>query len=203
MMGAVNVLQLILLVWTFTAVCEADDDPFSITCENVTGGVGEKLNLTCTVSYSKKNECSMKMYKFINTAAEVFDPKICKVLFETDLFTQENKISCPYTANKAMTTKFQLFLQTDCGAKRSEFSVKTTAVATKVAAQLDGGPSKETSVQTDSSSKRVHLAVIPVIIGLIVIMGIILKLKKKPNFPSGFQMGLFINNNSEHSDETG
>ncbi|KAK9965927.1 hypothetical protein ABG768_004989 [Culter alburnus] len=48
-MNTVNAV-LFILVWTFTAVCQADDDVCSISCEEVTGAVGKEVTLTCSVS---------------------------------------------------------------------------------------------------------------------------------------------------------
>nr|XP_055032776.1 uncharacterized protein LOC129421344 isoform X3 [Misgurnus anguillicaudatus]XP_055032777.1 uncharacterized protein LOC129421344 isoform X3 [Misgurnus anguillicaudatus] len=126
MMGAVNVVLLVLLVWTFTAVCEADDDDIIINCEDVAGTVGHEINLTCTVSYPNQN-CYMTMYKFTDTAAD----DICKEQFSKDLLKQERSFSCPYTADKAMKTKFKFHLQSTCGAKTKEFSVSTPDIIIK------------------------------------------------------------------------
>ncbi|XP_065116757.1 uncharacterized protein [Paramisgurnus dabryanus] len=123
MMGAVNVVLLVLLVWTFTAVCE-DDDDIIISCEVVTAPVGDEINLACNVSYLKQN-CYTTMYKFTDTAAA---GDICKEQFSKDLLKQERRFSCPYTADKAMTTRFQFYLQSTCGGEYTYFSVNTTDI---------------------------------------------------------------------------
>ncbi|XDV44066.1 hypothetical protein PO909_012418, partial [Leuciscus waleckii] len=61
-MNAVNAVQLFTLVWTFTAVCQADDY-ISVSCENVTGTVGEEVTLTCSISLNNSG-CCFKSYKF-------------------------------------------------------------------------------------------------------------------------------------------
>ncbi|XP_065116756.1 uncharacterized protein [Paramisgurnus dabryanus] len=94
-----------------------------IKCEDVTAYVGDEKNLACTVSSLNQN-CYMIMYKFTDTAAA---GDICKEQFSKDLSNQENRFSCPYTANKAMT-KFKFYLQTSCGAKTTEFSLSTTDI---------------------------------------------------------------------------
>ncbi|XP_073723301.1 uncharacterized protein [Misgurnus anguillicaudatus] len=119
MMGAVDVVLLVLLVWTFTAVCENKTEITS-NCTDVTAHVGKQINLTCTVSNLKKS-CCMKMYKFIDD-----DPTICRKEFSSDSCKQESTVSCPYTANKTMTTKVKFFVQTTCGQKTTYFSVSTT-----------------------------------------------------------------------------
>ncbi|XP_073723300.1 uncharacterized protein [Misgurnus anguillicaudatus] len=123
MMGAVNVVLLVLLVWTSTAVSEADDD-IPITCKNVTAHVGDEITLTCTVSYPIKRCCAV-WYKFMTTAADD-DPIIYREHFIKDPCIQKSTFSCPYTAKKAMTTNFIFFLQTTCGRKTTYFSVKIT-----------------------------------------------------------------------------
>ncbi|XP_065116755.1 uncharacterized protein [Paramisgurnus dabryanus] len=123
MMGVVNVVLLVLLVWTFTSVCEEDDNEITINCEDVTARVEDKINLTCTVSYLRKG-CSMKSYKFINPEADDV-PTICREEFRSDHLS---RVSCPYTANKAMTTKFKFFLQTTCGPLSTYFSVNITEI---------------------------------------------------------------------------
>nr|XP_055032781.1 uncharacterized protein LOC129421345 isoform X2 [Misgurnus anguillicaudatus] len=135
MMGAVNVVLLVLLVWTFTAVCEADYDITS-KCEDVTAHVGNKINLTCTVSYLNK-KCCVKSYKFDETAA--YDEEICKEEPISDPCKQESRFSCPYTADKAMTTKFKFFLQTTCGTEETYFNVSTTGAVKEDTVGLAGG----------------------------------------------------------------
>lgn len=92
-------------------------------CENVTAQIGEKINLTCKVYQSK--ECCMKMYKFINTAADD-DSTICKEEFTNKTCIKMSSFSCPYTADKAMTTKFKFFMQTKCAQKNTAFTVNIT-----------------------------------------------------------------------------
>nr|XP_055032284.1 uncharacterized protein LOC129421033 isoform X2 [Misgurnus anguillicaudatus] len=175
-MGVVNVI-LVLLVCSYTAVCQ---DIISY-CEDVTAHVGDKITLTCTVTYRKKR-CCMKLYKFINTAAS--NEEICKKEFG-DSCKQENRFSCPYTANKAMTTKFKFFVQTTCGQKTTYFNVSTTVAVKVDTDDIGGGLNKlEDNIADDPSAQteqdKSALAVIIAVISsfIIIIMAFILKMKK-------------------------
>ncbi|XP_073723297.1 uncharacterized protein [Misgurnus anguillicaudatus] len=174
MMGGVNVV-LVLLVWTFTAVSEANID-IKIKCENVTAHVGDKITINCTVTYPN-HTCSTVMYKFINmtAAAEQIFRKECR----NDLKCRKlRRFSCPYTENKAMTTKLQFFLQANCGAETKEFSVSTTGASDRLTGEGFGESAKETFGLT--------AAIISVMCLIIIIMGLIYK--KKLNFiNTGFQ----------------
>ncbi|XP_073671094.1 uncharacterized protein [Paramisgurnus dabryanus] len=178
-MGVVNVI-LVLLVCSYTAVCQ----DITINCTDVTAHVRDEIILTCTVSYLNKG-CCTKIYKFINTAASNED--ICKKEF-SDSCKQESRFSCPYTADKAMTSKFKFFLQSTCGRKTSEFSVSTT-VAVKVDTDVTGGGlnklednlADEPSAQTEQDKSA--LAVIIAVISSFIIIIMAFFLKKKKNRP--------------------
>ncbi|KAI7797047.1 hypothetical protein IRJ41_011792 [Triplophysa rosa] len=116
-MGDLNIILLVLLVWTFTAVCKAYDSLFK--CEDVTGHVGVELNLTCRVSYKHNTNCMM-MYKFMNKDK---DTRICRENFKSVPCEQLTSISCPYTANEVMITTFKVIIQTKDGTKSAEFTV--------------------------------------------------------------------------------
>ncbi|XP_065116688.1 uncharacterized protein [Paramisgurnus dabryanus] len=175
MMGGVNVVLLVLLVWTFTAVC-GDKTEITSNCEDGTAHNSE-INLNCTVTYPNKN-CCMTMYKFINTAA-ADDPTICREEFSSDSCKQERRVSCPYTANKAMTTKVKFFLQTKCGKTETYFSVSRTGAVEDVTA-ANTATDKPGGTNT-LRYKEVLAVIIPVIICLIVIIMWFI-LKKKLNF---------------------
>nr|XP_055032775.1 uncharacterized protein LOC129421344 isoform X2 [Misgurnus anguillicaudatus] len=97
-----------------------------INCEDVAASVGDEINLACTVSYPNQN-CYMTMYKFTDTAAG----EICKEQFSKDLRKQERSFSCLYTADKAMKTTFQFYLQSNCGTKTIYFNVSTPDIIIK------------------------------------------------------------------------
>ncbi|KAI7790315.1 hypothetical protein IRJ41_007190 [Triplophysa rosa] len=159
-MGAVGVLVL-LLVCVFTAA------EVSITCEDVTGHVGDKLTLTCRLSY-EDNTCCMKMYK------EDFKSVTCEQL---------TSISCPYTANEAMTSTVKVFIQTKDDPNSAEFTVN---IEEAVKEDDTGGPNRkghptnETPVQTDDKSALVIILSVISCLIIIIIMGFILK--RKCNF---------------------
>ncbi|XP_065116703.1 uncharacterized protein [Paramisgurnus dabryanus] len=184
MMGGVNVILLVLLVWTFTAVSEANID-ITIKCENVTAHVGDEITFTCTVSYPSYT-CCTEMYKFMNITADK-GQTICKEEFRNDSCIQLSRFSSPYTADKPMTTKLQFFLQANCGHETTYFTMHIAeAVKDDTAGDLNrftgegfGESTKETSSQT--------AVIISVMCLIIIIMGLIYK--KKLNFINtcGFQ----------------
>ncbi|XP_048027362.1 uncharacterized protein LOC125261577 [Megalobrama amblycephala] len=123
-MNAVNSVQLFIVVWTFTAVCRADDDVCSISCEDVTGTVGKQVAFTCSVP-QKCTECCIIMYKF-QYPEKYNNSAICKQEFHLDPCEQRNSFTCRYTPTTAMTGQFRLFFQTTCDMKRTEFTVDIT-----------------------------------------------------------------------------
>ncbi|XP_016371794.1 uncharacterized protein LOC107711325 isoform X2 [Sinocyclocheilus rhinocerous] len=182
-MNAVNAVQLFILVWTFTAVCQADKN-FSVSCDDVTGFVGKKVNLTCRVSQQCAEYC-FKMYKF-QYPKSFNDSTICKQEPPVNSCDQSNSFTCSYTPSTAMTEKFSFFAQANCGMETTEFTVD---IADSSLIKAEDPESK------DSASK--DTAIIAAvgcfsIVLIIVIMTVICK--TKPNFtkPCGFQKRMFF-----------
>ncbi|XP_051771678.1 uncharacterized protein LOC127524255 [Ctenopharyngodon idella] len=194
-MNAINSVQLFLLVWTFTAVCRADDGVCSVSCKNVTGTVGEEVTLICSVP-QKCSECCIIMYKFQYPEKYKDHKEICKQEFPLDPCDQRNSFTCRYTPTKAMTEKFRFFVQTTCGIKRTELTVNITE------------PIKpETVTETPEhlksnteASPRSNGDVVPAVTGCFIILILILILtmtiiyKTKSNYikPCGFQKSMFL-----------
>ncbi|CAM4712120.1 unnamed protein product [Leuciscus chuanchicus] len=82
-----------------------DPDDISVSCENVTGTVSEEVTLTCSVSL--KN--SLKKEEFPQDSCE-----------------QRNNFTCSFSPTTVMTGEFRFFVQTNCGNKRTEFTVDIT-----------------------------------------------------------------------------
>ncbi|KTG04205.1 hypothetical protein cypCar_00046542, partial [Cyprinus carpio] len=121
-MNAVNALQLFILVWTFTAVCQ-DYDDIIVSCDDVTGSVGREVNLTCSVSL-QNIECCIVRYLF--KYPEIFiDSTICQDV-PVNSCEQRNSFTCRYTPTTAMKEQFSFFVQTKCVVKRTEFTVDTS-----------------------------------------------------------------------------
>ncbi|XP_051958394.1 uncharacterized protein LOC127626552 isoform X7 [Xyrauchen texanus] len=116
-MGSERFVLLLILVGTLQIVCgDKDiDKDIEISCEDVTGKVGETLNLTCNIS-CKCSECCITFYKFNNPAAE-----ICRKVIPSNPCERWTSITCSYTLK--VTTNVTLFLQTNCGHKSAEFTV--------------------------------------------------------------------------------
>ncbi|XP_051769735.1 uncharacterized protein LOC127523260 [Ctenopharyngodon idella] len=125
-MSAGNAVQLIILVWTFTAVCQDDDGLCSISCKNVTGTVCEEVTFICSVSL-KHSECCIARYKF-KYPEKYKDSTVCKQDLPEGSCEQRNNFTCRYTPTTAMTEKFRFFVQTTCGIKRTEFTVNITGL---------------------------------------------------------------------------
>ncbi|XP_048036088.1 uncharacterized protein LOC125261576 isoform X2 [Megalobrama amblycephala] len=119
-MGADNVL-LFILVWTFTAVCQADDDVCSVSCEDVTGDVGKEANLTCNVS-QKCSECCIRKYRF--QYPEKYDSTICREDLPEGSCEQRNSFTCRYTPTTEMMRQFRFLVKTiKCGPIKTESTV--------------------------------------------------------------------------------
>ncbi|XP_042624059.1 uncharacterized protein LOC109047412 isoform X2 [Cyprinus carpio] len=172
-MDAVNAVQLFILVWTFTAVCQADDD-IIVSCENVTGFVGKEVTLNCSVSLKcDKHKRCITMYKFqypdINN-----DSAICREDFPVHPCEQRNSFTCSYTPTTAMTEQFRFFVQTACGKDLSKFTVKTS-----VSSESSGSSPPETAGL--GSKGTVFTVVVSGFIIILIIMTVII-CKTKPNF---------------------
>ncbi|KAF4106303.1 hypothetical protein G5714_012293 [Onychostoma macrolepis] len=117
-MNAVNAVQLFVLVWTFSAVCQADKD-ISVSCDDATGSVGNKVMFNCSVSLLI-DKCCIKSNTFIYN-----DSKFCRKVLPHDSCEHSKSFTCSYTPNKTMTEKFSFFVQASCGCKITEFTVVT------------------------------------------------------------------------------
>ncbi len=100
----------------------------SVICD-VTGSVGKEVNLTCSVSL-QNTDCCIRKYMF--QYPEIYnDSVICKKELPRDSCAQRNSFTCSYTPTTAITQQFRFFLQTACGAKRTEFIVDVTGILFK------------------------------------------------------------------------
>ncbi|KAF4106300.1 hypothetical protein G5714_012290 [Onychostoma macrolepis] len=117
-----NAVQLFILLCTFTAVCQADDDDdFSVSCGDVTGSVGKEVTFTCSVS-QQITACCFTKYKF--QYPEIYnDSAICEQELPVNLCDESNSFTCRYTPTTAMTEQFRFFVQAKCGIGTSEFTV--------------------------------------------------------------------------------
>ncbi|XDV44078.1 hypothetical protein PO909_012424 [Leuciscus waleckii] len=186
-MNAVNAVQLFIMVWTFTAVCQADDD-ISVSCENVTGTVGEKVTLTCSVSL-KKSGCCITMYKFQNSK------EICREESPQDSCEQRNSFTCSFSSTTVMTGEFRFFVQTNKGQRSAKFTVDITEPSkpepvTEAPESTSIVAEKQRREGDDTRSKSAVITAVTgcfIIIIIIIIMTIIYK--KKPNYSQscGFQ----------------
>ncbi|KAA0724898.1 hypothetical protein E1301_Tti014820 [Triplophysa tibetana] len=181
-MGDVNVCLMLLLLWTLTAVCKDDD----ITCEDVTGHLGEELTLTCRISY-QSHTCCMMMYKFINKDL------IYREEFRSDPCIHLTSFSCPYTANEVTTTKITFFSQTTCGAKTREFTVNITDAVKEEETEIgsnrieaESAPEEKPPVQAgDRSTLAVIISVLSCFI--IIVLGFTLRKKRNTTNTPKFQ----------------
>ncbi|XP_026133384.1 uncharacterized protein LOC113112145 [Carassius auratus] len=172
-MNAVNAVLLFFLVWTFTAVCQ--DENLSVSCDDVTGFVGKKVNLTCRVSQECDKYC-LKMYKFIFPN----DSIICKQESPVNC-DQSNTFTCSYTPTTSGTEKIRFFVQAICGLKRTEFTVDIAGSLI----EEDDPESKDTAISAAVGCFSIVLIIIIIII-------IIYKTKTNFNKSCGFQKRTFL-----------
>ncbi|XP_051958388.1 uncharacterized protein LOC127626552 isoform X2 [Xyrauchen texanus] len=146
-MGSVRFVLLLILVGTLQIVCGDNDidKDIGISCADVTGKVGETLNLTCNISY-KRSECCMLFYKFNNPAAE-----ICRKVIPDNPCERWTSITCSYTLK--VTTNVTLFLQTDCGHKSAEFTVHVSDTETPTNAPVATDAIKDADGSQDTVQK--------------------------------------------------
>ncbi|XDV44077.1 hypothetical protein PO909_012424 [Leuciscus waleckii] len=191
-MDAVNAVQLFILVWTFTAVCQADDD-ISVSCENVTGTVSEEVTLTCSVSL-KNSGCCIEFYKF-QYPEKYTDSEICREGSPQDSCEQRNSFTCSFSSTTVMTGEFRFFIQTNQGWRSAKFTVDITEPSkpepvTEAPESTSIVAEKQRREGDDTRSKSAVITAVTgcfIIIIIIIIMTIIYK--KKPNYSQscGFQ----------------
>ncbi|XP_077065357.1 uncharacterized protein LOC143718238 [Siphateles boraxobius] len=177
-MNAVNAVQLFILVWTFTDVCQADGD-ISVSCADVTGTVRKEVTFTCSVSL-KKSDCCISLYKF-RYPEKYNNSEICR---ENSSCEQRN-FTCSFSSTTVMTGQFRFFIQTNCGRKDTEFTVNITDINTALLINPSPGFRTEDTVIA---------AVTGCFIIFIIIIIVTIIYKKKPNYskPCGFQRRIFL-----------
>ncbi|XP_039521341.1 uncharacterized protein LOC120474784 isoform X3 [Pimephales promelas] len=204
-MNAVNAVQLFIVVWTFTAVCQADDE-MSVSCEDVTGTASEEVTLTCSVSL-KKSGCCFTVYKFLYPE-RYNDPTICREKVPPNSCEQRNSFTCRFTPTTVMMEQFRFFIQTYCGNKIQEFAVNITETSKHedpgkkernygVPEESVVGQS-ETSKNEKVGSRGFKVAVIAAAVScfIIVVVPIIYKMKQNCK-----QKRKFLDNNPENHSE--
>ncbi|KAK7135089.1 hypothetical protein R3I93_018254 [Phoxinus phoxinus] len=147
-MIALIAVQLFIL-WTFPAVCQADDD-ISVRCEDVTGTVDQEVTLACSVSL-KKSECCITLFKF-QYPEKYNNSEICREEFPLDSCEQRNSSTCRLSSNKAMTGQFTFFMQTNCQPTQTQFTVNITETSKT---EAPGKKDSNTENITEQSSGRV------------------------------------------------
>ncbi|KAK2876079.1 hypothetical protein Q8A67_020175 [Cirrhinus molitorella] len=204
-MNAVNAVQLFILVWSFSAVCQADND-FSVSCDDVTGTVGKEVTFICSISLQDP-DCCVTLYKFPNPEGYDDSAAICKKEFLHNTCDSRNSIRCNYTPTTAMAVKFKFFVQAKCGVKSTEFTVNITDPREP---EIDNKPSAETEEFKNQTSHDLNAimgsepspstSITPVVgcfilILIIVIVIVIMKvIHSKKNFSTycGFQKRMFL-----------
>ncbi|XP_026099812.1 uncharacterized protein LOC113070628 [Carassius auratus] len=176
-MKSVNAVQLFILVWTFTAVCQADED-ISVSCDDLTGSVGKEVTLICSVSL-KITECCIIMYKF--KYPEIFnDSSICRQDVSVNSCEQRNSFTCRYTPPTEMKEQFRFFVQTKCGVKKAViFTFNTVSSGHVDAVNPSGSPPPETAPRFKGTV--ITVVMVGFIIFIIFIMMVIIR-QTKPNF---------------------
>ncbi|XP_026111505.1 uncharacterized protein LOC113088266 isoform X1 [Carassius auratus] len=184
-MNAVNVVELFIVVWSLSAVCQGSDDDVSVSCDYVTGSVGKEVTLSCSVSL-KITECCFIKYKF--QYPEIFnDSSICQDV-SVNSCEQRNSFTCRYTPTTAMTEQFRFFVSTTCGWGKSKFSVNIKEpVKCEIVTEALGQKEEpvwgisERDEQKKPEGRGFKIAVIAAVISsfIIVIMPIIYRVTQK------------------------
>ncbi|XP_039521342.1 uncharacterized protein LOC120474786 isoform X1 [Pimephales promelas] len=208
-MNAVNAVQLFIVVWTFTAVCQADDD-ISVNCEDVTGTVRKEVTLTCSVSL-KKSGCCFTVYKF-QYPERYNDPTICREKVPPGSCEQRNSFTCRFTPTTVMMEQFRFFIATDCGTEQTKFTVNITETSKHEPVIEDPGkkernsgvPEESVVGQSESSknekvgSRGFKVAVIAAAVSCFIIVVVPIIYKMKQNYK---QKRKFLDNNPENHSE--
>ncbi|XP_077056398.1 uncharacterized protein LOC143709682 [Siphateles boraxobius] len=149
-MNAVKAVQLFILVWTFTAVCQADGD-ISVSCADVTGTVRKEVTFTCSVSLKKSKHC-ITLYKFLYPE-KYSDSEICREDFPQDC-EKRNNFTYRFSSTAVMTGQFRFFIQTNRGLKLTAFTVNITGDISVSCADVTGTVSEEITFTCSISLKK-------------------------------------------------
>ncbi|XP_059387408.1 uncharacterized protein LOC132121709 [Carassius carassius] len=176
-MNAVNVVELLIVVWSFSAVCQDSDDDVSVSCQNVTGSVGKEVTLTCSVSLNITGCCITK-YKF--QYPEIYnDSAICRQDVSVNSCEQRNSFTCRYTPTTAMKEQFRFFVQTKCGTRKAEIFTLNTVSSRHV---NPVNPSGSSPPETPRFKNTVITVVVSGFIIIIIFIMMAIIRQTKPNF---------------------
>lgn len=173
-MNAVNVLALLVLVWSFTAVCQPIGD-FNVSCDNVTGTVGKEVILTCSISQC--NEAQFKKYKFLYP--ESFrESEICTTELNNSC-KDLNNVTCRYTSNTTQTGLFEFFLQAQASHRKATFIVNITE------------EEKDPVTEESHSEHTVATSTVSCFVILLVILFTAFCIMQRNKKPCGFPKGMY------------
>ncbi|NP_001314806.1 uncharacterized protein LOC562542 isoform 2 precursor [Danio rerio] len=185
-MNAVNAVQLFLLVWSFSTVCHGDTGVCSVSCDDVTGTVGNEVTLTCRVSEKCKEDC-IKMFKFLYPE-NYKNSEICRQKSPGGSCEKENIFTCRYTPDAAINETIRFFMQTRSSPVKGKFTVEISAGLMKSTADTEALINEEAHKYMGTSETRkeekqdrgFQLAVILAVVScfIIIIIVVIFKVKK-------------------------
>ncbi len=102
--------------------CCYSSDLCSVTCDNVTGSVGEEVHLTCRVSEQCAKCCIVK-YKFQYPESY---KAICKEEFKMNSCEKRKQLHLQLHSNYSNDRTIQILSANMCGAKSTGFTVNIT-----------------------------------------------------------------------------
>ncbi|XP_056326112.1 uncharacterized protein LOC130239010 isoform X1 [Danio aesculapii] len=181
----INAVQVFMLLWGFTAVCQTDADACNVRCNDVTGTVGKEVIFTCSFSEQCTEGCD-KLYKF-QYSEKYNDSTICREEFPDDACEKKKTFTCRYTPDTAMKETIRFFLQTNSSTKTAEFTVEILGHESRI----DGSPIVTGSAGHENTPVSVISAVVDCIIIIfiiIIILTIIIIYKKHPDAFQRIQM---------------
>ncbi|XP_056325851.1 uncharacterized protein LOC130238770 [Danio aesculapii] len=157
-MRALNMVRLFILVLVFTAVRQADGlGVCSVSCNNVTGTVGNEVILTCKVSEQCTQGCITK-YAF--QFPEIYnDHTICRQELPKSTCEKRNIFTCRYTPDTAMKETFSFFIQMKRGLAKEEFTVEIKGVCNVSCGDVTGTVGKEVTLICNVSQQCTEICI--------------------------------------------
>ncbi|XP_056325695.1 uncharacterized protein LOC130238639 [Danio aesculapii] len=169
-MTVINAVQIFLLLWGFTTVSQADAANCGVTCNDVTGTVGNEVILACSVCGQSTTGC-VKLYKFQNSGSdiykEVFPEGVCE---KTSIFIRR------YSPDKAMKGAFSFFVQVGGCTETKYFTVNISEAVNSTISKSEAHPLHGKQLQDSEAPKHEEkpVSAISAGVGCIIIFVIII-----------------------------
>lgn len=167
-------------------MCHGDTGVCSVSCDDVTGTVGNEVTLTCRVSEKCTKDC-IKMFKFLYPE-NYKNSEICRQKSPGGSCEKGDIFTCRYTPDAAMNETIRFFMQTRSSPVKGKFTVEISAGLMKSTADTEALINEEADKYMGTSETRkdekqdrgFQLAVILAVVScfIIIIVVVIFKVKK-------------------------